>query len=467
MANLEPQSSPVRRLIISEILIVAVLALSVVVFKGLYAQKPEVQEKNIEAVRLNVDVFVSESLDVQELLTGFGTARADRDVVIAAQVSGEIVDINPQLKVGQQVLSGQLVTAADGPSVHRNADLLLKIDSRDLQQKADQAGNSIEESLADTSRLKVQQKNLERQLQKSKSILATLEEEYERIRDAESKRVATRSDLNRALLDVQRYEESVIQLENQVASIPLQIQAAEQRLNSSRAEKSRAENDLGRTEVYPPFDGVLSEVFVEKGRYVRAGEQLARLTDVSKVEIPVSLGFDDFLQLQNILSEGTKPKVSISENETAAPRWTGFMVRAAPEADSLSRTVQVYVEVENEVGQTPLLPGAFVYSRIDGSVFNDVTLVPREAITDGCVYVVDEQNIVRKRNVTTGRRFQSLIIVESGLSSGERVVLTNLDIVKDGEEVVVQTTVGPKDEIAALRSPSLQVVYDSISEVDE
>ena len=206
---------------------------------------------------------------------------------------------------------------------------------------------------------------------------------------------------------------------------------------------------------------------MEKGRYVRAGEQLARLTYVSKVEIPVSLGFDDFLQLQNILSEGTKPKVSISENETAAPRWTGFMVRAAPEADSLSRTVQVYVEVENEVGQTPLLPGAFVYSRIDGSVFNDVTLVPSEAITDGCVYVVDEQNIVRKRNVTTGRRFQSLIIVESGLSSGERVVLTNLDIVKDGEEVVVQTTVGPKDEIAALRSPSLQVVSDSISEVDE
>ena len=67
---------------------------------------------------------------------------------------------------------------------------------------------------------------------------------------------------------------------------------------------------------------------------------------------------------------------------------------------------------------------------------------------------------MRKRNVTTGRRFQSLIIVESGLSSGERVVLTNLDIVKDGEEVVVQTTVGPKDEIAALRSPSLQVVSD-------
>jgi len=458
MANPVAQLSPVRRLIITEILIVALLAASFAFFKGLYAQKPEVQEKAIEAARLNVDVFLSESINIQELLTGFGTARADRDVVIAAQVSGEIIDINPQLKVGQKVLAGQLITAAGNPSVRREADLLLKIDPRDLQQIADQANNAIEEAAAETERLKIQQLNLERQLAKSKSILATLKDEYERVRSAEAKKVATKSDLNRALLEVQRYEDNVIQLENLSSSIPLQIQAAEQRLSSSRAEKSGAENDLQRTEVYPPFDGVLSEIFVEKGQYVRIGEQLVRLTDIGRIEIPVSLGFEDFLQLQGILEDGQKPKVSLAENETAAPRWSGRMVRASPEADSLSRTVQVYVEVENDSERPPLLPGAFVYSQIEGRVFSDVVLVPREAIIDGAVFVVDERNLVRRKSVTTGRRYQSLVVISDGLAAGEKVVLTNLDIVEDGGAVVVQTEVGLQEEIAVLRSPKLRVL---------
>ena len=458
MANPVVQSSPVRRLIISEILIVALLAASVAIFKGLDAQKPEVQEKAIQAAPLNVDVFLSASIDVQELLSGFGTARADRDVVLAAQVSGEIVDINPQLKVGQQVLSGQHIISTDQPSVRREADLLLKIDPRDLRQKADQAGNVIEEAIAETKRLKVQQLNLERQLEKSGGILATLQEEYERVRAAETRRVATKSDLSRALLDVQRYEDNVIQLENQFSSIPLQIQAAEHRLSSSRAEKTRAENDLQRTEIYPPFDGVLSDVYVEKGQYVRAGEQLVRLTDTGKVEIPVSLGFDDFLQLQAILEEGRKPKVSLAENETADRRWSGHVVRTSPEADSLSRTVQVYVEVENDPMRAPLLPGAFVYARIEGQVFRNVILVPREAIIDGYVCIVDRASIVRRKKITTGRRFQSLVVVTDGLTAGEKVVLTNLDIVEADQTVVVQAKVGPQEEITALRNAPLRLL---------
>ena len=461
MTSSTAQTSFVRRLVVSEILIVVLLVAAYAAFKRLEAQKAEVEPKAIETARLNVDVFLAESLVVQELLTGFGTARADRDVVVAAQVSGEIVDFNPQLKVGQRAQAGQLIAVADQPSMRRDADLLLKIDPRDLQQRADQAASAIDEGIAEIDRLKVQQANLVRQLENSRATLATLQEEYDRVLSAETKKAATRSDLNRALLEVQRYQDAVIQLENQVSSIPLQLLAAEQRLASSRAEQSRARNDLQRTEVYPPFDGVISDVFVQKGRYVRAGEQLVRLTDISRVEVPVSLGMDDFLQLQQILNGGQKPKVLLAENETADTRWSGYMVRVAPEADSLSRTIQVYVEVDNSPEQTSLLPGTFTYAKIEGQIFSDVVLVPQEAIVDGAVFVVNEANVVRKQSIKTGRRFQSLVLVEEGLAAGERVVLTNLDIVEEGKEVIVQSTIGPRDETDALRSPTLRIIDPS------
>ena len=182
MASQSNRSSGVRRLIISEILIVILLLLSLAAFKFLSDQKPTVQQREIAASRLNVNVFVSEQVDFQELLTGFGTARADREVIVAAQVSGEIVEIHPQLKIGQSFEAGRVVNPADGPSTVRDADLLLKIDARDLQQKVDQATNSIGEATDEISRLRVQKTNLARQLAKAKSVLLTLQEELDRAR---------------------------------------------------------------------------------------------------------------------------------------------------------------------------------------------------------------------------------------------------------------------------------------------
>ncbi len=454
----QPTSPPsaVRRLIISEILIILVLLASAGAFWALYAQKPEVEQKQTDAVRLNVDVFETQPIDFQELLTGFGTARADREVIIAAQVTGEITEVHPQLKVGYAVNSGKAVSSGDGPTVQREGDLLMKIDQRDFLDRVDQAENRIKETKTEIAQLKVQQENVSRQLEKAASVLKTLKEEFARIKQGVERKVSTPSELNRALLEVQRYEDTLIQLENQAAALPHQITAAEQRLASSQSEKNRAENDLQRTEVRPPFDGVLSEVFVEQGRFVRAGEQLVRLTDLSLVEVPISLGVDNFLQLEGDLSQGNRPAVSLAENETAETQWTGHVVRAAPEADPQSRTVRVFVEVNNAQTDTALLPGTFVHARIDGKSYKDAVLVPREAIVNGHVYTVDDKGRAQKQRIQPGRPLQSLVLVKKGLKAGEKVVLANLDIVQNGQEVVVQTTTGPLDEIRSLRSPVLR-----------
>ena len=123
MTSQSAPSSAVRRLIISQILILVLIGISLFVFQLLYAGRPEVQEKQAETASLNVDVFEVGRLDFREVLTGFGTARADREVVLAAQVTGEIVDIHPGLKIGQKVFAGRMITSPDEPSQQRDADL--------------------------------------------------------------------------------------------------------------------------------------------------------------------------------------------------------------------------------------------------------------------------------------------------------------------------------------------------------
>lgn len=504
-----PKISPgVKRLLISELLIVLLLIGGRGIAVYLYGQRDEVQQKDIPITNLNVDVFELQEHDFQEIFTGFGTARADREVIVAAQVAGEIIDIHPELKVGQFVSAGQFIPPTDGPSSQRDADLLARIDARDLVQREAQAQTRIEEAEAEVERLGVQEKTTVRQLEQAKKIFATLTADLKRAERAASRGAASESELSRAQLEVQRYEDSMLQLENQLESLPIQVKAAEQRKQAAVADRVQAANDIKRTEVVPPFDGVVSEVFVEKGQYLRPGERIVQLTDPNKVEIPVSLGFEDFVQLEALLATSDttelRPKVTLAENETSAPRWTGVLQRVSPVADPRSRTVEVFAEVENKSDVPPLLPGAFVYARIDGPIYRQRLLVPREAIRDGAVFVVrevdadvetksddnkanasdveveSESEEPKTKTVTrafrvpvkTRRTFQALVEVvvpqssdsidadhtDVRLQAGDRIVMTNLDIIEDGKDVVIQEKRSVASELAEIRVPLIRLI---------
>ena len=85
MTDRSESSAVVRRLILSQILIVLVLLVRGSVYWKLYQGRTEVEQKEIEPVLLNVDVFECSAVDFQEVPTGFGTVRADREVILSAQ----------------------------------------------------------------------------------------------------------------------------------------------------------------------------------------------------------------------------------------------------------------------------------------------------------------------------------------------------------------------------------------------
>lgn len=446
-----------RRLIISQILILCVLILCGGIAAVMYEQKPAVQQKQIASNAVNVDVFVVQPVTFREQLGGFGTARADRDVPIAAQVTGEIVEIHPSLRVGTAV-RGNDVTSRDGqPSERRDADILLRIDPRNYQNLVDQIESRIKEAEAEIQQLKQQERNTSRQLEKAQQDVVTLREEYARVQSAVERNAGSPSELSRALLDLRRYEDTIIQSENQLAVIPLQITAAQQRIETASADLERAKIDLNRTWVTAPFTGLLSEVSVERGQYVRAGEQLVRLTNRDRVEVPVSLPLGDYLQLADAVRDGQRPRVELARNETDPADWTGSVVRTAPMADAASRTVELFVEVDNTVHNTALLPGSFVHARIEGKRYTDTIVIPRAAIRDDAVFVIDENSVAHRRVLQTGRRLQSMIIVESGLAEGDRIVMTNMEIVEDGTVVAVQQKGTLQEEISELRTSVLRL----------
>lgn len=512
-----PRISPgVKRLLISELLIVVLIITGAVSVKVMEQWKPVVEEREIEVNLRKVDVFRVEKHDYEEILTGFGTARADREVIVAAQVAGEIIRTHEQLKVGTRVTT---------------QDTLAELDKRDLEQRKKQAESKVLEADAEIKRLNLQSETVKKQLAQADKIFTTLKEDLDRMEELRSRNVGSKTELNRARLELQRYEDSKLQLANQLNILPEQIAAAEQRKEAARLEQEQSEIDLQRAEVKPPFDGIISDVFVEQGQYLRPGDRIVQLTAPDKLEVPISMGFEDYVLLAKMVKDGgsdiAPPRVSFATNETTQEHfWHGTLQRASPVANSQSRTVEVYAEVINESdANSPLLPGAFVFARIDGPVHRNRMLVPKTSVRSvgkaaqekEFVYAIrevqtsgegDADNLntpsasgtktpvestaadpavasqadsptpketspdseatsspryeVVRIPVTTRRKFQSLVEVESGadrpLKVGDMIATTNLNLINEGTRVEIQGKSDAQTELHQLRVPLLRVV---------
>ncbi len=458
----------------------AALVMGLTTFEWLasFKTEPPRQEDSSVFKTYSVTVFEVQPADLRRVITAFGTARADREVIVAAEVSGQIVEAN-QLEVGQPISASMITEGVDGRSSRSDGDLLVRIDPKTYQERVLQAKKRLAQDDVELKQLKQVNENNQRVLKTDQANLKTAKIEFENAQRLKARGVGTDTAVRRAELEMRRYEDAVIRLENEIGLFEVRTQQIVSRRDAHLSDLELAEIDLNRTEVRPPFSGVISEVFVEQGQFVQQGAALVRLTDPTRVEVPLSLQLSDYLEVGS-MSDGEDPvRVALAENETAQPRWFSDpldAIRQAPEADERTRTVNIYTEVNNEEQDVPLLPGTFVQARILGAVMENVIVVPRDAVVEGTVFVAIPQNasdstdelstsasmaIVERRSVNFGRNLQSLVVVESGLEPGDQVVMTNLDVIYDGAQLKIDANSGVRqlsDELARLRTPQVRIV---------
>lgn len=439
------------RISLSIILMVGIFVLGVSAFMGLASlNKPPAVDDSARIKRYNVEVYDVSTTRLRELVVSYGTAEADREVTISAEVAGRVVNAD-NLERGWQVYPKPEMPRSPGDNRPTEGTQILAIDPETYEQRVAQVAAQVREAEAEIKRLKQEQKNNARMLQKVKEDYQTASEEYRRTQDLRNRGVATPSDLTKALLELRRYEDSIVKEENEENLYPIRIETAQTRLATLKADYRIAERDLEHTKIVPPFEGVISDVMVEKGQYVRMGDPLVRLTDVSVVEIPVPLKLSDYTKIERLLSSGVQPRVELAQNVQDQATWIGRLVRRSPEADVQTRTLMVYVEVDNAEQPVPLLPGTFVYARIEGPVLEDATILPREAIVGNSIFVTVKKPGKNDGEIATGfqeiplgphEKLQTVAIVDrsifADLADVDRnpvqVILTNLDVLQDPDQ---------------------------------
>ena len=230
-----------------------------------------------------------------------------------------------------------------------------------------------------------------------------------------------------------------------------QLKEAQATVRAAEAAWVKARKDLERTRIRAPFHGRILAKSVDRGQFVRRGQELARVFDISKVEIqlPVAVSELAFLDPRLGLPEEDLSREPISVMLTGAyageeKKWIGEITRTAGGLDERSRMISLVAEVEDPFGilqgdskSAPLQVGAFVKASIAGIERKATFTVPRSAILFGSqVMLVDDKNLIQFRSVEVIQYVGEEAVIGSGLNDGDIVCVTSLEIPKEG--VLVQ-----------------------------
>ncbi|MBC8424715.1 efflux RND transporter periplasmic adaptor subunit [bacterium] len=186
-----------------------------------------------------------------------------------------------------------------------------------------------------------------------------------------------------------------------------------------------------RAAVKAPFDGVVVDRYVELGQLVAPGMPVARVIDPYVLKLAGTVTEREVAWLREdapatIDLEGMDARVS---GEVA---WIGF------EAEPVTGKFKVEVHVDN--GDLALRAGVVARARIHKVTHEHALVVPRDAVmytTEGLSVYVVEGDRAALRQVVLGPDQGLMIVIESGLAAGDRVVVRGHRDLVDGALVEI------------------------------
>jgi membrane fusion protein, multidrug efflux system len=364
-------------------------------------------QPNFDRPPAPVEVTQATSQDVPTYLDAIGKTVAREVVSIQPQVSGRITGIH----------------FIDGANVQLG-QLLFTIDPRPFEANVKQAQANLSRSVA----LKKQaEANLAREVAQANWGLVQVNR-YAKL-------------VEQGVVAREQYEE----LRANYESLKATAEAARATVNSAAeavkvdaAAVDKAKVDLSYCYIHSPISGRAGQRLVDIGNVVNPGGSNSSngsngngsgnaLLVIEKLD-PI---YADFTISQNNLTE-------VQEEMRAGTLKTEVRLPDAPDAMVAGQLTFLDVAVQNTTGQVNLRatipntdrrfwPGRFVNIRLILSTIHQAVLVPAIAPQNSAkgtfVYVVKQDSTAEQRPVTLGQRQGELIVIESGVQAGERVVV--------------------------------------------
>lgn len=259
-----------------------------------------------------------------------------------------------------------------------------------------------------------------------------------------------------AKVDASQLEKSLAELETSLSlardvyerqkrlwdqNIGSEIQYLEAKNGVERLEKSKEslKNQMAKTNIYAPLNGVVDQIMNEVGELAAPGFPVLQVTDVRRLKVVADLPENYLLAVKR----GEKVDIHVPAIDKTI---SGKINLVGQTIDPSNRTFKVEAKINNEGGV--LKPNLLADMKINDYSVEDVIvlsadLVQQEVGGKNFVYVAQKEGdqwFAQKRYITLGQSGDNQLVIKSGLKENEIVIVEGSLSLNDGAEVKFGST---------------------------
>ena len=210
---------------------------------------------------------------------------------------------------------------------------------------------------------------------------------------------------------------------------------------AAQAMLERAQRNLKRTVFIASFDGRVRLRNVDEGATVFPGTVLGNIyaSESFEVRLPVADQDVPFTGLEFNGQQIKQLKQLDVQFFIGNSILSGRVIRAEAEVDPITRMLSVVAKIENnKENSNTIAVGQFLQATISGIDIENVTVLPRTAVRDGSVWIVDQELTLYKRSVETLRFENEFALIGEGLEKGDRLLTSRLSSLVNGLKVTFE-----------------------------
>ncbi len=350
---------------------------------------------------------------------------------VACQIKEFLVD------EGDQVTAGQALLRLDDSNYKRAAE--------QAELRVGTAKNFLEKALKEHEARTLELQLAVDNLDMAASVFKDAELQLQRYQNLFNKNVLAKKNLEKGELDLQnaRTGLSHAQTNKELAQINLelnnrQIGDAKNELQNARISWEEALDNLNKCTVKSDIDGMVLKKLVDDTVYVTVGTPLVAVGNIDGLILEMEVDEGDIGEVK------IRQVVEIEVESVVNAILIGDIYKIARKADVDNNVSYFPVEASFKDEQGMLKPGMTLDAQILTVVRDDALVVPltavvREKSAEGrgsWVFVQRENGDVQRISVDTGADNNRDIIIESGLATGDKVIIGNYEqIQKLNDEV--------------------------------
>ena len=405
---------------------ILLLVISIGIVMILINTKPQLAVVTGNRMLPAVVVIEAMPLRMKRRSIGYGVADAMQHADIPSEIASTVVTLPATTRAGRHLQKGELI---------------VELDDSDFQQQLIRSQQALSSAKSALSLLEVERNAAEERAVLANEDKQLAEVEFNRVQEAFERGGAKQREVDAAKQKFISVSSVAINANETASRFPSREEQASSVVLTREAEVVLAKDNLLRCHILSPIDGVLQTIDVRVGELVNQGQRIARIVNSSILEIPLRLPS----HARSYVSVGDE--VSLRSAGFGKRYWDARVSRIAPEDDTSSRTMIVYVDIyQDPEDASSVPPGLFVRGEIKSLKDDRLRwVVPRRSIREDRIMIIRD-SILRSIPVSIdysvtgempefGIPDQDWAVLETPLVDGDFIVVDPGGSLRDGMDV--------------------------------